>query len=113
MLTKLFGWLDRLSNKKVNRKARRKQTLERVVVPRADHPISRKQINASALKVLYRLQTAGFEAYLVGGGGRSGGGAGGSRTGGGAGGGRSSGGQGGGRSGGGSSQGGGRDSGWW
>lgn len=37
------------------------------IVPRADHSISRKQINHAALKVLYGLNDAGFEAYLVGG----------------------------------------------
>jgi poly(A) polymerase len=34
---------------------------------RADHPVSRKQIADSALKVLYRLNKAGFRALLVGG----------------------------------------------
>ncbi len=35
--------------------------------PRSQHPISRKSIDPEALKVLYRLSTAGFKAYLVGG----------------------------------------------
>ncbi len=35
--------------------------------PRSEHPISRKQIDPDALKVLYRLNTAGYKAYLVGG----------------------------------------------
>lgn len=34
---------------------------------RPDHAISRSQISNSALKVLYQLKKAGFEAYLVGG----------------------------------------------
>lgn len=37
------------------------------VIPRQDHPISRKDINDNALKVLYRLKDAGYESYLVGG----------------------------------------------
>lgn len=37
------------------------------IYPRADHPISRKFISDAALKVLYRLDKAGFKAYLVGG----------------------------------------------
>ncbi|QJQ96503.1 MULTISPECIES: polynucleotide adenylyltransferase PcnB [Halomonadaceae] len=37
------------------------------VIPRDEHPVSRKQFSDSALKVLYRLHNAGFEAYLVGG----------------------------------------------
>lgn len=38
------------------------------VIPRDAHPISRKLISDNALKVLYRLQNNGHEAYLVGGG---------------------------------------------
>lgn len=38
-----------------------------VIVPRAEHPISRRDIDADALKVLYRLQESGYTAYLVGG----------------------------------------------
>jgi poly(A) polymerase len=34
---------------------------------RSEHPISRSQIDPDALKVLYRLKTAGYKAYLVGG----------------------------------------------
>lgn len=39
-----------------------------LVIPRSEHPISRKYIDREALKVLYRLRDAGFTAYLVGGG---------------------------------------------
>jgi poly(A) polymerase len=38
-----------------------------VVIARSDHPISRKSISQEALKVLYRLKDAGFEAAIVGG----------------------------------------------
>ncbi len=38
------------------------------VIPRDAHPVSRKLISENALKVLYRLQSHGHEAYLVGGG---------------------------------------------
>jgi poly(A) polymerase len=37
------------------------------VLKRSQHPISRRQIDVIALKVLYRLIDAGFVAYLVGG----------------------------------------------
>jgi len=37
------------------------------VYTRSEHNISRSQISENALKVLYRLQKSGFEAYLVGG----------------------------------------------
>ncbi len=36
------------------------------VIPRSEHPISRSDISDNALKVLYRLNKSGFEAYLVG-----------------------------------------------
>ncbi|MGE5625874.1 MAG: polynucleotide adenylyltransferase PcnB, partial [Bacillota bacterium] len=39
-----------------------------VIIPRAEHNISRANISENALKVLYRLKNAGYEAYLVGGG---------------------------------------------
>lgn len=39
-----------------------------VIIPRKAHPITRKHIPETALKVLYRLNHSGFEAYLVGGG---------------------------------------------
>jgi poly(A) polymerase len=38
-----------------------------LIVARAEHSISRKQIDADALKVLYRLHQNNFAAYLVGG----------------------------------------------
>ncbi|HEX5514790.1 MAG TPA: polynucleotide adenylyltransferase PcnB [Gammaproteobacteria bacterium] len=37
------------------------------IVPRSEHRISRANISDNALKVLYRLKSAGYEAYLVGG----------------------------------------------
>ena len=37
------------------------------IVPREAHGISRKQISPNALRVLYKLGEAGFDAYLVGG----------------------------------------------
>ena len=38
-----------------------------IVTERDQHPISRKQISENALKVLYKLGSAGYCAYLVGG----------------------------------------------
>lgn len=38
------------------------------ILPRADHVLSRRDIDPDALKVLYRLKNHGFTAYLVGGG---------------------------------------------
>lgn len=39
-----------------------------VIIPRAEHAISRKWISPNALRVLYRLKESGYRAYLVGGG---------------------------------------------
>jgi poly(A) polymerase len=41
--------------------------VEPLVIPRSEHPISRRSIDPDALRVLYRLKEAGFTAYLVGG----------------------------------------------
>ncbi len=41
--------------------------VEPIVVPRAAHRLSRRDIDPDALKVLYRLRDAGHTAYLVGG----------------------------------------------
>ncbi len=43
-------------------------TPEPVILPRDKHPISRRNIDPDALKVLYRLHNHGYKAYLVGGG---------------------------------------------
>jgi poly(A) polymerase len=37
------------------------------IIPRSGHSISRSHISANALRVLYRLHEAGFQAFLVGG----------------------------------------------
>ena len=41
--------------------------IEMHVTPRADHAISRRNISNGALRVLYRLNEAGYQAFLVGG----------------------------------------------
>jgi poly(A) polymerase len=46
----------------------KRKKLEPVVYKRPDHCISRKNIDPDALKVLYRLSSLGYTAYLVGGG---------------------------------------------
>ena len=38
------------------------------IIPRSEHGVSRSDIGENALKVLYRLKNAGYQAYLVGGG---------------------------------------------
>ena len=41
---------------------------EPTVIPRPEHQVSRANISPNALKVLYRLKDAGYQAHLVGGG---------------------------------------------
>ena len=41
---------------------------EPTILDRPDHIVSRRNLDADAQKVLYRLEQAGFETYLVGGG---------------------------------------------
>ncbi len=44
------------------------QQYQLTIAPRSKHNVSRRQISEAALKVLYRLNKAGFRACLVGGG---------------------------------------------
>lgn len=50
-----------------SRQSQRVKT-SRVIVPRSDHTLSRRDVSRAALTVMKRLQEAGFEAYIVGGG---------------------------------------------
>ena len=43
------------------------QTTDKQIIPRDHHPVSRRNISENALKVVNRLNSQGFEAYLVGG----------------------------------------------
>ena len=42
--------------------------MEKVIIPRAEHAISRSLLSPNGVKVLYKLKEHGFVAYLVGGG---------------------------------------------
>lgn len=44
-----------------------KNRIQPTIIPRAEHSISRANIHRNALKVLYRLNGAGYGAFLVGG----------------------------------------------
>ncbi len=52
---------------KTNNKVSRLEIKPRII-PRAEHNVSRDNISPNALKVLYRLKNAGYQAYMVGGG---------------------------------------------
>jgi poly(A) polymerase len=56
----VVDWIKRWLPQKSN-------STELNTIPRDEHLVSRKDINHTALKVLYRLQNAGYEGYLVGG----------------------------------------------
>jgi poly(A) polymerase len=43
------------------------KAIEPTIIPRPSHNVSRAEISKNALKVLYRLHSAGFQAFLVGG----------------------------------------------
>jgi len=51
----------------LNRKARTDEAPALRIIPREQHIISRKNISKAALRVLYRLNEAGYDAFLVGG----------------------------------------------
>ncbi|PCJ30922.1 MAG: poly(A) polymerase [Gammaproteobacteria bacterium] len=65
-LNKIF---DRFAKKKPRIRGRGldDNVSEALIIPRSEHTISRKQISAAALHVLYGLKEAGYESYLVGG----------------------------------------------
>ena len=65
----MLKWLKNRRAKKNNKKATKKKAYSDGVriIPRAEHGISRKNIDDSAIKVLSKLNKAGYEAYLVGG----------------------------------------------
>ncbi len=60
LINKIFS---RLTGKKQDKAT----SAEPLILPRSEHSISRKQISKNALRVLYDLKDAGYEAYLVGG----------------------------------------------
>ncbi|WP_281559580.1 polynucleotide adenylyltransferase PcnB [Thalassomonas sp. RHCl1] len=54
--------------RKTNKTEKKATFSNPVVLTRDQHPVSRKHISTNALKVLYRLNKGGYDAYLVGGG---------------------------------------------
>ncbi len=63
IISLLKGFIKTIKKKKTSPKNK----LAPLIIPRAEHTISRSAIHRNALKVLYRLNEAGFDAYLVGG----------------------------------------------
>jgi poly(A) polymerase len=63
----VLKWIKSRKGKNKKASASSRKNHEARVIPRSEHGISRNNIDESALKVLYRLHKAGFEACLVGG----------------------------------------------
>ena len=61
------GSFARKDSDRLNLESRTDATPTLRVIPRDQHIISRKNISKAALRVLYRLNEAGYTAYLVGG----------------------------------------------
>ena len=64
IIISLIKKLLRQSKKKV---AKAPSVDDRYIIPRSNHRVSKTDISSNALKVLNRLNSAGFQAYLVGG----------------------------------------------
>ena len=60
-LNRMGSWFAKSASKN------QPDALALVDIDRDQHSISRKQISPNALKVLYRLQSLGYQSYLVGG----------------------------------------------
>ncbi len=63
--TRMFSWLKRFWEVRTRDP---QPASSPVIIPRSEHPVSRSSISDNAVKVMYRLKDAGYEAYLVGGG---------------------------------------------
>ncbi|WP_421504407.1 polynucleotide adenylyltransferase PcnB [Edwardsiella piscicida] len=67
MFTRVANFCRRVLNRETD-SVPEQESAHLSVIPRDQHTISRQQISENALKVLYRLNKSGYEAYLVGGG---------------------------------------------
>ena len=63
----MLKWLKSRNGKNKTAAAQAARPDELRIIPRSEHGISRNNIDESALKVLYRLHKAGYQACLVGG----------------------------------------------
>ena len=69
LIKRVINLCKKVLGSKANKTSKTVTTLqEPIVLTRDQHPISRQFISESALKVLYRLNKGGYDAYLVGGG---------------------------------------------
>ncbi|MFP1962395.1 polynucleotide adenylyltransferase PcnB [Lonsdalea quercina] len=68
MFTRVANFCRKVLNRENESGASSAPRESMTVIPRDQHTISRSDISDNALKVLYRLNKSGYEAYLVGGG---------------------------------------------
>jgi len=68
IIKRVINLCKKVLGKKSKKKAKPSKVSSPTVLTRDQHPVSRKFISSSALKVLYRLNSGGYQAYLVGGG---------------------------------------------
>ncbi|MFS2222799.1 polynucleotide adenylyltransferase PcnB [Pantoea sp. B65] len=68
MFTRVANFCRKVLNREDEAPIEVEEVRHMTIIPRDRHTISRKDISENALKVLYRLNKAGYEAYLVGGG---------------------------------------------
>jgi poly(A) polymerase len=64
----LYGRIHDFQAETVLKGSGNKKKSRPTIIPRPSHNVSRDEISRSALKVLYRLHKAGYQAFLVGGG---------------------------------------------
>lgn len=68
VVKKVKRLLNRIKNGATPAKNTKEPQTKLQIIPRDNHPVSRKDISSPALKVLYRLNNSDYQAYLVGGG---------------------------------------------
>jgi len=68
IIKSVINLCKRVLKKSTPKKSKASQSTGPMVLTRDQHPVSRKLMSNNALKVLYRLNSGGYDAYLVGGG---------------------------------------------
>ncbi len=68
IIKRVINLCKKVLGNKPNSSSQKKPVDFPIIYTRSEHPVSRQLLSANAKKVLYRLNKAGFDAYLVGGG---------------------------------------------
>ena len=67
IIKSVINLCKKVLSKRIKKKPKTEAFAKPIVLTRDQHSVSRKYISTNALKVLYRLNKGGYEAYLVGG----------------------------------------------